>query len=227
MFCILPSQSSSGFWQYPVYLVSPLLALVCLDFTFCLLSSIDTTIGGVSPKSVLANLSSKFARFLAERSQFDTGHRVDFYAHTCYQPATFGPLFALYIVLCFYGKKLTMSQFATDAIFRCDLYARCRHRRLLIITHNSEQLRTTTHNGRLYSFILALRVKFVRPCQLQRIICSICSRFHVVIAARASHQTFIVVYQSINQSINQSLDSDAHPPVGGVWSRRMHIGGAA
>ena len=31
----------------------------------------------------------------------------------------------------------------------------------------------------------------------------------------------------INQSINQSLDSDAHPPVGGVWSRRMHIGGAA
>ena len=57
------------------------------------------------------------------------------------------------------------------------------------------------------------RVKLVRPCQLQRIICSICachaayrnpsSRFHVVIAARASHQTFIVVYQSINQSINR------------------------
>ena len=51
-------------------------------------------------------------------------------------------------------------------------------------------------------FLLALRVKLVRPCQLQRIICS---RFHVVIAARASHQTFIVVYQSINQSINQSI----------------------
>ena len=33
-----------------------------------------------------------------------------------------------------------MSQFATDAIFRCDLYASCRHRHLL-------KLHTTEHNG--------------------------------------------------------------------------------
>ena len=44
------------------------------------------------------------------------------------------------IVLCFLREKnLTMSQFATDAIFRYDLYARCRHRRLL---KNYAQLRT-------------------------------------------------------------------------------------
>ena len=41
---------------------------------------IYTTIGAVSPKSVLTNLSSKFDRFLAARSQFDSGHLVDFYA---------------------------------------------------------------------------------------------------------------------------------------------------
>ena len=51
------------------------------------------------------------------------------------------------IVLCFlWKKKLTMSQFTTDAIFRCDLYARCRHCRLLKTTHNCAQLHTTTHN---------------------------------------------------------------------------------
>ena len=53
---------------------------------------------------------------------------------------------ALYCSVFFMEKKLTMSQFTTDAIFRCDLYARCRHRRLLKTTHNCAQLNTTTHN---------------------------------------------------------------------------------
>ena len=57
---------------------------------------IYTTIGAVSPKSVLTNLSSKFDRFLAVRSQFGIGHRVDFYAHTCCQFVSFGPLFVFY-----------------------------------------------------------------------------------------------------------------------------------
>ena len=48
-------------------------------------------------------LSSKFDVFLAERSQFDSDHRVDFYAHTCCQTATFGPLLR-FIVLCFWGS---------------------------------------------------------------------------------------------------------------------------
>ena len=115
-----------------------------------------STIGVVSAKSVFINLSSKFHRFLAPRSQFDTGHRVDVYAPTCCQSATFGPLFAFYCPLFCTNFFLTMSQFATDAIFRCDLYARCRHHRLLKTTHNYAQLRPTTHNahnGRFYSFI--------------------------------------------------------------------------
>ena len=109
-------------------------------------TTIYTTIAALSPKSVLTNLSSKFDRFLAARSQFNTGHRVNFYAHTCYQSASFEPLFAFYCPLFFTNFFLTMSQFATDSIFRCDLYAtlvpRCRHRRLLTTT----QLRTTSHN---------------------------------------------------------------------------------
>ena len=50
------------------------------------------------------NLSSKFDRFLAGRSQFDTDHGVDFNAHTCCLSATFvRPLFAF--VLCFFTTK--------------------------------------------------------------------------------------------------------------------------
>ena len=52
-------------------------------------------------KSVLTNLSSKCDIFLAARPQFDSDHGVDFYAHTCCQSTTFGPLFALYCPLFF------------------------------------------------------------------------------------------------------------------------------
>ena len=46
--------------------------------------------------AVHKNLSSKFDRFQPVRSQFDTDYRLDFYAHTYCQSATFGPLFAFY-----------------------------------------------------------------------------------------------------------------------------------
>ena len=70
---------------------------------------------------------SKTSEFLAGRSQFDTDHRFDFYAHTCCQSATFGPLLAFYCPLFFTDFFLTMSQFATDAIFTLQFSRRCRH----------------------------------------------------------------------------------------------------
>ena len=104
---------------------------------------IYTNIWDVSPKSVLTNLSSKFDRFLAVHSQFDTGHRVNFYVYTCCQSATFGPLFAFYCPL-FYTEKKKINNVAI--CHRCDLYARCRQHRLLKTMHNFAQLRTTLHN---------------------------------------------------------------------------------
>ena len=50
-------------------------------------------------RAVLKKLSTKFDEFLAERPQFDSDHGVDFYAPTCCQAATFGPLFAFYCPL--------------------------------------------------------------------------------------------------------------------------------
>ena len=44
-------------------------------------------------------------------------HGVNFYAPTCCQSATFGPLFAFYCPLFFYEKKKKMSHFARDAMF--------------------------------------------------------------------------------------------------------------
>ena len=73
-------------------------------------------------------LSSKFDEFLAVHSQFDTDHRVNFYAHTCCQSVTFGPLFAFYYPLFFTEKIIKMLQFATDAIFTQQFSRRCRHR---------------------------------------------------------------------------------------------------
>ena len=82
--------------------------------------TIYTTIGDVSPKSVLTNLSSKFDRFLAAHSQFDTSHRIDFYAHTCYQSATFvRPFFAFYCRLFFTKKIINNVAFR----HRSDVYA--------------------------------------------------------------------------------------------------------
>ena len=66
--------------------------------------------------AVLTNLSSKFDRFLAVRSKFDTVHSVDFYAPTCCLSATFvRPLFAF--VLCFLRQKI-LNNFAFR--HRCD-----------------------------------------------------------------------------------------------------------
>ena len=135
-------------------------------YTLILKLVIYTTIGDVSPKSVLTNLSTKFDRFLAVRSQFDTGHRVNLYAHTCCQSASFGPLFALYCPFFLTEKKLTMSQFATDALFRCVLYAalsrRCRHRRLLKLrtaAHNFAHLRTMVN-----FIVLSIKLVFMVLC---------------------------------------------------------------
>ena len=69
--------------------------------------------------AVLKKLSSKLDEFLAARSQFDSDHRVDFYAPTCCLSATFvRPLFAF--VLCFLRQKII-----NNAVFRhrCDVYA--------------------------------------------------------------------------------------------------------
>ena len=86
------------------------------------------------------NLSSKFDRFLALPSQFDTNHRVDFYAHTYCQSATFvRPLFAF--VLCFFTTKIKrIWHIATDAIVLLQLSYRCRHHRLLKTAHDYAQL---------------------------------------------------------------------------------------
>ena len=66
--------------------------------------------------AVHKNLSSKFDRFLAMRSQFDTVHGVDFYAPTFCLSATFvRPLFAF--VLCFLRQKI-LNNFAF--CHRCD-----------------------------------------------------------------------------------------------------------
>ena len=40
VFCLLPSQSPSGFWPYPLSLGLAISTLVCLDFAFHLLSSV-------------------------------------------------------------------------------------------------------------------------------------------------------------------------------------------
>ena len=72
---------------------------------------IYTTIGGQS---------SKFEKFLAVQSQFDSDHGVDFSAPTSCQSATFvRPLFAFYYSL-FLRKKI-MQYFATD--HQRDVYA--------------------------------------------------------------------------------------------------------
>ena len=63
---------------------------------------------------VRKNLSSKFDKISSRRSKFDTDHRVDFYAHTCCQSATFGPLFAF--IALFLTNKI-INNFA-----RCDVY---------------------------------------------------------------------------------------------------------
>ena len=66
--------------------------------------------------AVHKNLSSKFDRFLAVRSQFDTVYGVDFYAPTFCLSATFvRPLFAF--VLCFLRQKI-LNNFAF--CHRCD-----------------------------------------------------------------------------------------------------------
>ena len=78
-----------------------------------------TTIGELSPKAALTNLSSKLDEFLAVRPQFDSDHRIDLYAPTCCLSATFVPqLFAF--VLCFLRQKIINNvDFATF----CDVYA--------------------------------------------------------------------------------------------------------
>ena len=69
--------------------------------------------------SVHKNLSSKFDRFLAAPSQFDTNHGVDLYAPTCCLSATFvRPLLAF--VLCSLRQKI-INNFAFR--HRCDFYA--------------------------------------------------------------------------------------------------------
>ena len=97
-------------------------------------------------RRVCKNLSAKFDQFLTMHSQFDSDHRIDFYAHTCCQSATFGPLFAFYCPLFFTGKKINHVEFCQmqclDAIFTLQFLYRCRHRHILKTTHNCPQLRT-------------------------------------------------------------------------------------
>ena len=94
------------------------------------------------------NLSSTFDRFFALRSQLDTKHRVDFYAPTYCQSATFvRPLFAFEIFFFTTNnqKKYPISpqmRFLA-AIVSLQLSYRCRHRRLL---KNCARLRRTTHD---------------------------------------------------------------------------------
>ena len=67
-------------------------------------NTIYTTIGG---------LSSKFDKFLAARSQFDSDHGVDFSTPTSCQSSTFvRPLFAFYCPV-FFTKKII-----NNAVFR-------------------------------------------------------------------------------------------------------------
>ena len=54
--------------------------------------------------TTIGELSSQFDEFLAERSQFDSDHGVDFYAPTFCQSATF--VLLLFIVLCFLREKI-------------------------------------------------------------------------------------------------------------------------
>ena len=68
-------------------------------------------------RAVLKKLLSKFEGFLPVLSQFDRDHGVDFYAPTCCQSATVGPLFAFYCPLFFTRIVLIMSHFARDAMF--------------------------------------------------------------------------------------------------------------
>ena len=124
--------------------------LQCLP-VFAFQSSIYTTIGALSPKSVFTNLSSKFDRFLTVQCKFDTNHRVNFSTPTCRISATFGPLAVCVCPLFFTAKK--KKKFASpqlrflDAIFMWQFSRRCRHRRLLKKTaHDIARLRTTTHN---------------------------------------------------------------------------------
>ena len=82
---------------------------------------IYTTIGELSAKIcphkyVLTNLSSKCDKFLAERSQFDSDHGVNFYAPTCCQPVSLDR-FLHFNCPFFYIKKIIMSHSATDAMF--------------------------------------------------------------------------------------------------------------
>ena len=55
--------------------------------------------------TTIGELSSKCEEFLAERSQVDSDHGFDFFAHTCCQSATLGPLFAFYCPLFFREKN--------------------------------------------------------------------------------------------------------------------------
>ena len=56
--------------------------------------------------TTIGELSSKCEEFLAERSQFDSDHSVDFSATTCCQSATFvRPLFCVLLSVVFYGNK--------------------------------------------------------------------------------------------------------------------------
>ena len=90
---------------------------------------IYTTKGELSPKAVLTNLSSKLDEFLAERSQFDSDHRVNFYAPTCCLSATFVPLLFAF-VLCFLRQKIINNVAFRHILrcLRCSFRVRCRHR---------------------------------------------------------------------------------------------------
>ena len=67
--------------------------------------------------TTIAALSSKFDEFLAARLQFDSDHRFNFYAHTCCQSATSGPLFAFYCPLFFTGKNNSQCRILPHAMF--------------------------------------------------------------------------------------------------------------
>ena len=77
---------------------------------------------------VRKNMSSTFDGFLADRSQFDIDHRVDFYAHTCCQSSISGPLFAFYCPLFFTKKIINNVAFRQMRCLRCTFRVRCRHR---------------------------------------------------------------------------------------------------
>ena len=74
-------------------------------------------------RAVRKNLSSNLDVFLAVRSQFDCDHGVDFYAHTCCQSATFGPLFAFYwpLFLIIYNVAFRPRRVVYAAVFALDV----------------------------------------------------------------------------------------------------------